>query len=300
MLPPGHLNVTHKKDVSSLVVVGKGGNILWFLFARLSHVYRDQDIPRFTDSDTELFAQRHLDLPILPKGAVTFGNIWQQRRIATLLAVEEADFPTWTWGRFACVGDSVHKMTPNMGAGGMAAIESAAALANSIFSLLSESEYRKEVAPTLGDIHRALFQYHESRRQRASKVIRLSNQLTRIQAIRGFKEYLLVHVGIRYGGNYLIHASCAEWVGAPLLHFLPPPSRSLTAIMSFDAPADTTKWITHLRRTLFMLILLLAVCLFSFIGPWPESNSAFRKVDLFIVLGCLSVIFGSGAYTRLR
>jgi len=258
-LPPGDFNVTHKKDVSTLVINGKRGEVYWFLFVKMDRIYQHFELPRFTEADTEALAQRHLDLPIFK--AVTFSDLWANKNRATLLAMEEADFETWTWGRFVCVGDSVHKMTPNSGAGGMAAIESAAALANAIHELLFENGVeRSEKLIALEEIRRAFTRFHQGRKQRASAVVQASNNLTRLQAMRGFKEMLLVHLGIPFGDDFLIHAVVMNWIGAPLLNFLPPPPRSQTASMSFD-PVPPEKTISPSSR--FGLSILFLILSFS-------------------------------------
>lgn len=252
-LHDGHLNITHGKGVSSLVIVGKGGRIFWFIFVQMEQIYQGHSIPRFTTSDAATLAQQHLDLRILPQGAVTFGDIWRQRITSSLLALEEADYSTWTWGRFVCVGDSVHKMTPNMGSGGMAAMESAAALANSVHSLVTQCEF-----PALNDVQDALAAFQEARKYRASATVRASNQLTRIQAMHGLKERLIVNLGIPYGGDYLIDKVCDTYVGSELLSFLPPPARSQMTNMPLNPPplllGKESKWYRTLKAVPFLIL----------------------------------------------
>ena len=81
-LPAGQLDITHKNDVSTLVITGKGGRIFWFLFVRMPQIYKASNIPRFTKSETDILAQQHLDLPILPEGSWNMepvGTGWKPR-----------------------------------------------------------------------------------------------------------------------------------------------------------------------------------------------------------------------------
>jgi 2-polyprenyl-6-methoxyphenol hydroxylase-like FAD-dependent oxidoreductase len=91
------------------------------LLEKLPNVYRVPNIPHYTKEEADAFASHHLDRHITPN--VNFGHIWKSRKSYTLVPLEEGQLKRWTWGRIVCVGDCVHKMTPNMGAGGNAAIE---------------------------------------------------------------------------------------------------------------------------------------------------------------------------------
>ena len=289
-LPAGQLDITHKKDISTLVITGKGGRIFWFLFVRMPQIYKASNIPRFTKSEADALAQQHLDLPILQEGIVKFGDIWERRITSSLLALEEADYKTWTWGRFACVGDSVHKMTPNMGSGGMASIESAAALANAIHSLVTECR-----SPTMDGIQRALGSFQESRKLRASATIKASNELTRIQALKGVKEQIIAHFGIPYGGDYLADTVCGTWIGATLLSFLPPPPRSLNANMPLNPPQGLIRNGKMLRRAIVALpfLLMSIACFYVLIRLIP-----FEQIDLMLHSG--KIVGGKSSSFRIR
>jgi hypothetical protein len=270
-LRAGNLNITHGKDVSSLVIVGKGDRIFWFLFKRMSQIYKSEHIPRFTESDAEKLAQQHFELGIQPRGGLTFLDIWRRRDTFTLMALEEADFTDWTWGRFACVGDSVHKMTPNMGSGGMAAIESAAALANAIHSLITQYK-----SPTLDHVQNALAAFQKGRKSRASEAVRASNELTRIQALRGLKEQLIVKFGIPYGGDYLLNMVCDTYIGSTSLDFLPLPPRAQVTNMPLNPPTfllQESKWYRALKALPFLL--LSGLCFRALIAliPFDALNS---------------------------
>lgn len=266
--------VTYRKDISTMVITGKGNKVFWFVFARMSQIYRTSEIPRFSKADAEKFAGQNLEIPILPQGAVKFGDIWRNRETYALVATEEADYDHWTWGRFACLGDSIHKMTPNMGAGGMAAIESAAALANAIHTL---STHNHGGSPNMREVRRALINYQQSRKFRASEIGKESNDLTRIQSLKGLRERILVRYVIPNAGDYLVDTSSDGWIGATLLNYLPPPPRSLTGNMPFNPDQGLGRKESQIHRAFASLpFLAMSVSCFYIIRaliPW-EFGSA--------------------------
>lgn len=109
-LPVGRYDVTFTKDFSTMAITGKNARVFWFLFKRMDKVYSSDNIPKFTKEDAEAFGERHSNTNLMPGGSVTFGEVWKNRTSYTLVATEEAQYKHWTWGRFACLGDSIHKM----------------------------------------------------------------------------------------------------------------------------------------------------------------------------------------------
>src|SRR5436305_900325 len=91
----------------------------------------------------------------------------------------------WSWGRMACLGDTVHKMTPNLGAGGNAAIETAAALANELKKMVDSAEKGK---PSFDTIKTHLGNYQKVREQRITAICEAANGLTRVHALKTWKD----------------------------------------------------------------------------------------------------------------
>jgi len=108
-LESGNYDITYMKDVSSMNIVGKDGVVYWFLFKKMEKVYKAGEIPKYTKADAEAFGERFSGIKLDKDPDITFGDVWKNRTFYTLAATEEADFQHWTWGRFACLGDSVHK-----------------------------------------------------------------------------------------------------------------------------------------------------------------------------------------------
>ncbi|KAF2144829.1 uncharacterized protein K452DRAFT_306590 [Aplosporella prunicola CBS 121167] len=267
-LLPRAYDVTFSRDVSTMTITAKGGRVYWFLFEKMPQTYRMGEIPRFNKQDKDEMARKYSYIPIYPGGTVKFGDIWRNCERATLVALEEADFEHWTWGRFACLGDSAHKMTPNAGAGGMSGIESAAALANSIKSLVNKQDHG--TLPSYGDIRNALAEYQQERKLRASATVEKSNYLTRIQAIKGTKEKLIAHWVFPYGGDYPINEGCWTWLGSTMLNFLPPPPKSLLGTMPFNRNQGLGNEESIMRRAIIAAPLL-AMSVQCFINTSSQS-----------------------------
>lgn len=103
---------TFNKDWSFLVVVGKDECCFWFVFEKLSRTHKLPNLPRYTESDQAKFVKPFMNRHVSQD--VTFEALWHRKTAATLAALEEAQYRHWTYGRFVCLGDSIHKMTPNM------------------------------------------------------------------------------------------------------------------------------------------------------------------------------------------
>lgn len=100
------------KDWSFLTVVGKSDRCYWFVFEKLDRIYHAPNIPRYVEADQLEFIKPFLDRYVSQN--VQFQALWERRIAATLTSLEEAQYSRWTHGRIVCLGDSIHKMTPNM------------------------------------------------------------------------------------------------------------------------------------------------------------------------------------------
>lgn len=184
------------------------------MFEKLPKVYHMPNIPQYTKEDAEAFANTHFDRPITRE--VKFGHIWENRKSFALVPLEEGQLKIWTWGRIACVGDCVHKMTPNMGAGGNTAIEyassswnmwlcclltccrSAAALANELRKMADQAEKSR---PSFGTVTKHLRNYQALREERVSAVVAAANGLTRVHALKTWLDKLFAWWILPFSGD---------------------------------------------------------------------------------------------------
>ncbi|RYO88713.1 hypothetical protein DL764_008700 [Monosporascus ibericus] len=249
---------TFNKDWSFLVVVGKDCQCFWFVFEKLDKVYRPPNMPSYNkDTDQNEFVKQFMARYVAQ--TVTFGALWQRRTAATLTVLEEAQYTHWTYDRIVCLGDAIHKMTPNIGQGGNWAIESAAALTNKLNKLLMRTKGR----PVADDIRAALKDFEQSRHARTKEVCETAGFATRLEAFATLAHRLMSMYVVPYAGDMLVDVHCQAVAGAPKLDFLPPPEKSLrdgTVFQTarFVEPGDNPAW-----RALRALPLL-ATCLLNY------------------------------------
>ena len=236
-----------------MTIVGKGGRVYWFLYRRLSRTFKLGEIPRFSSSDADKLAAEHADLAILPKGAVTVGDLYKNKTSSTLVSIEEAAYEHWSWGRMVCLGDSAHKMTPNGGFGGNACIESAAALTNALHKMLKSTAGSH---PSSADITTALKEYQASRYARVTTMMKTANELTRIQALRSWQHRIMAYYVIPNAGDHLINMQASMSVGSTRIEFLPPPKRSMLGTMPFNPSQGFGKDERRLKRAVLALPLV--------------------------------------------
>jgi len=222
-MPIGDLDYTYDQDQSSLVIVSKDGKTFYFIFEKLDRIYHDHEIPHYTKQDAEAFARKHANHKI--REHIPFSDLWENTISCNLVALEEAAFEVWTSGRIACLGDSIHKMTPNAGYGGNSAIESAAVLANSIKDLVDNMDNNNN-RPSLANVETALQAYVHSRLDRAKTMIKVSREVTRLQAMASAKDRFFVKYCIPRLGDFGANMVAEMVIGSTALRFLPLPERS--------------------------------------------------------------------------
>ena len=285
-LPKGHYDVTHMKDFSTMLITGKDAKCYYFLFKKMDQIYKAGNIPKFTKEDAEAFAERYSDANLLPKGSVKFGDVWKNRTSYTLVTTEEAEYKQWTWGRIACLGDSIHKMTPNAGAGGNACIESAAALANSIKAMMDKSGPR----PSLEAIKQCLSTYQRNRNERTLAIMEVANKLTRIHALDGLDDVITAKYVIPNAGDHLVDMQSDSIVGAVMLDYLPPPARSLKGTLPFNPEQGLGKKESILFRAFLALPFLGLV---AFAANRMVADGAFPAVGKILQQGSITWDGGS-------
>ena len=271
------------KDVSMVVATGKGGKVFWFLFGKMPRVYGTHEIPRFDAQDAARFAQEHGDLPVRPEGTIKLATLWEAREVTTLVPLQEADFAHWTTGRIVCLGDSVHKMTPHTGAGGMLAIEAAAALSNELFRLVSTCGTS---LPTARLLEMALSKYEKGLHLRASETIEEAAEIARLQAMRNVRHRLLVRYFLPYTGDFRADQFCNVAVGAGHVDYLPLPPRSMMGSMLFNPAHGMGKHESRWNRVILALPLVaLGIAGFHFMFAVAPLEQFQNVLDLGVYHG---------------
>ncbi|CAI7570007.1 unnamed protein product [Penicillium glandicola] len=224
-LDPKDVHRTFGKDWSLLTIAGKGDNSYWFLYNKMDRTYYSSDIPRFKNVDIDEHVAPYLDKPVT--GSVPFSEIYKRSTIQTFVALEEANFNHWCIDRFVCIGDSIHKMTPNLGQGGNLAIEASATLANHLAKLLQRS------SPCLtDDIHRCMRAWQATRRERVDKVFHTAYNLTRLEAISSGKDRLMVHL-LPFMKTKMLDSTSAIIVASPKLDCVLETTKALRCLVPY-------------------------------------------------------------------
>ncbi|KAL4951707.1 hypothetical protein BDW69DRAFT_196241 [Aspergillus filifer] len=262
-LEPGIGHRTFTEGWSFLESTSKEGRVYWFLFKKLDRKYFAHEIPRFDQAEIDQYVEPFLEKPI--SNIVGFHDIYKRAIFKTLLPLEEACYKHWAIDRWACIGDSVHKMTPNLGQGGNSAIESAASLANAIVHLL-ESSPEPLQRPTISDLHACLQTWQSNRRPRAQNVFEQANTLTRLEAIDTFADKIKAHYLMPYLESVLTSKMTKTIVGAVKVDYLPVPVKALRCKVPYndsrpneDSEATNVLMYKVLSRALWAVPLLVFV-----------------------------------------
>ncbi|KZF20545.1 FAD/NAD(P)-binding domain-containing protein [Xylona heveae TC161] len=263
---PSKYYCTFDEDRTIITMVGKDKRVYFSVAEKLDRVYQHHEVPRYTSQDVEPYARKHGDLLILKD--LPFSKLWENHVMATLTPLEEGLYEHWTWGRFVCIGDSIHKTTHDQGSGGNYSIEGAVALANVLEKLLREnnnggkSDARTKAGclPSLAQISAALLEYQEVHQARADYVCQESGKLTRLHSLRSPSDkFVAYYLGPRLG-DLLMDRLSETYIGAQRINFLPVPEISLQATMPFNPTMGFGKSESRRRRAFFALpLLVLAV-----------------------------------------
>lgn len=198
--------------MSTLVFAGPNNKAYFFIFEKMSQTYHGRDMPRFTKADTEAFVKEHAQFCIRP--GITVADFWERIEDYSFVCLEEGVHRLWTFGRVACVGDAVAKMTPNLGAGGNCGIESAAAFANAVVYIRDQSKGQR---PSMALVEQALKGYQKGREVRAGMMVKSAGEVTRMQAGDGLYHRFAAWVVRLYPGDFIADYLTEYFSGATML-----------------------------------------------------------------------------------
>ncbi|RAK98849.1 FAD-dependent oxidoreductase [Aspergillus ibericus CBS 121593] len=211
----GHGHRTMAQDYAFVIMSGRKGRLYWFLFAKMDKHYTGSQRVRFTAEDMDAHAARYLDKPAA--GKVPFSAIYERAEHKSYLPLEEACFKYWSKGRFVCIGDSVHKMTPNMGQGSNSAMESAACLANHLTRFMKSCDGKI----SLRQLEDCLQEWQTLRWPRAADMVAASAHLTRVDTIKTWKHKLAAVFLLPLMKDFTVEIATMALVGAEKLDSVP-------------------------------------------------------------------------------
>lgn len=94
--------------LSILTIHGKKGRVFWFIITKLQQKYIYPDVPRFSDKDAAKLIDKLKHVRFF--NDVCVGDLWKNREVYSMTALEEGLFKTWFFEHMVLMGDSVHKV----------------------------------------------------------------------------------------------------------------------------------------------------------------------------------------------
>ncbi|KAF4549084.1 FAD-dependent monooxygenase-like protein 1 [Elsinoe fawcettii] len=231
MQETGRLDITYENDYSTMYIPTRPGRAFWFVFKKLDRIYKHDEIPKYTKEDAKKFMEDAKFINLEKGGQVKLDDTFKACETCTLVPLEEAQYDKWFYRGMACLGDSIHKITPNAGAGGNNAVHSAAVLANALYGLHKELNGAR---PTESQVQAALQKYQDTRRDPVHMQAKGVNFITRVQASKTFLHRWFGVYLLAYAGDMGQDMQLDELLCASKLDFLPPPKRSLQGTAPYN------------------------------------------------------------------
>ncbi|KAE9370063.1 FAD/NAD(P)-binding domain-containing protein [Stipitochalara longipes BDJ] len=279
-LDTGVVQVVLDRDEAFYWFVLKDGRVMWCLVEKLDKEYRLPNIPRYTDEDARVWAESKLNKVLVSDTAdqVRFGDVWKSVETVALVPIEEGDLKVWTSGKIVCVGDSVHKVTPESGIGTTIVTETVASLANHLKRLVDNSSGK----PTSVDIEACLKSFETHRHPRASMITKFGLQNVRVFTLANRKiRRMLKYLVPLLGGE---STQTEKYIAAEKVDFLPVPPRSLNGTMAFNpTQGHDQKEPRKPRAVLALPLLLLAANAFRN-KEVPTFVTQMLNLPLFLIM----------------
>ncbi|GFF32312.1 3-hydroxybenzoate 6-hydroxylase 1 [Aspergillus udagawae] len=217
-----HLHARVDNGTAFILIPGVNGRLSWFIIVKLDKRYRYGSAPRFSVEDAAAWGQRLTDKYIWKD--IKFKQVWQNRETFAMTALEENVFRNWSCGRIVCIGDSMHKMTLNLGQGANCAIEDAAALANKIHDALRAKHPGNRLCDK--EVEDILSEFSNIQVKRISKIYNVSRIAVRLQTRANLVYRVVLRYLVPYAGDTPAKRVLRILEGATVLNFIPLPTRS--------------------------------------------------------------------------
>lgn len=148
---------------------------------------------RCSEEEKEAFAAEVGDMYVAPE--VQFKDVWSERTWSYASGLEEGIADKWYGERVCLIGDTVNKMTPNVGLGLNSGWQSAVALTNGLRRLLA-----KDPEPSTEALNQLFKDYQGLRKKNASDMAAVSGLYTRVVAWNNpvwkfADQYVTKHIG---------------------------------------------------------------------------------------------------------
>ncbi|TAQ89191.1 hypothetical protein B7494_g2482 [Chlorociboria aeruginascens] len=213
---PLELSGVHN-DKTSFLIASRPDVTFYFTFFKVPKPYSQYTRPRWTEEDANKAAASVADRPI--SESLVFGDLWKKRFRGQIVDLEEGILEHWHFGRMVLVGDSAHKITPNIALGGNSGIESISVLTNLLRALIAP---HPNVRPSRAALNDVFQKYQEIRIPRMHQISQYSNLITRVQAWDGYLMKFIALYVLPYQPADKVSKDMAKIMkAAPKLDFIP-------------------------------------------------------------------------------
>ncbi|KAL4911103.1 hypothetical protein BDW74DRAFT_172553 [Aspergillus multicolor] len=195
--------------------------VYWFVVSKMNKKHTYPKIPRYGSKDAEELSRRFAAVRLAE--GVCVRDLWENRRVASMTAMEEGLFEIWHFGRMVLLGDAVRKMTVNMGQGANCAIEDAAVLAT-LLDRLAQSN--KKSTPIEADIETLLKEFRMLRYARSKAIYGQTTFGVRLYTRDGILKTLMGRYIMPHKIDHMADATSNLMADGPVVGFLPLPRRS--------------------------------------------------------------------------
>ncbi|KAJ5139324.1 FAD binding monooxygenase [Penicillium bovifimosum] len=232
----GNLHISVYDGKSFIIAPGLQGQLSWFVVLKLDKTYAYGSAPRFSSTNASLICEQLKDMYIWKD--IQFSQIWERQQTYSMTPLEENIFQNWHFGRMVCIGDSMHKMTPNLAQGANCAIEDAASLANVLYDALKRGSYPHSLSDQQIDYH--LSRFNKLQVGRMAGIYKASRMVVKLQTRDNLLWKFVLRYYVPYSGNDPIERAMEILDKATALTFIPLPQRSGPRWMISKKKKETT------------------------------------------------------------
>lgn len=211
---PDAFNTTQHPGRGALYFASKSRSAV-FMYEKLPEPTRER--VRYTRKDVEEQAAKFAGYKITRDHTVS--DVFDPA-VAGMTNMQEGLARNWSFGRIVLVGDSCHKMSPNVGQGYQCGLADVVALANRLRRAVRSAPGGQPDEQTLGA---AFNEYQEARRVPVKRSMEISEQGLRLHTWASWKHYFLARYVVPWNfvSRHVGEGASREIAGGIVLDYVP-------------------------------------------------------------------------------